>query len=156
LLPARFSELASRCGRREIFPLVMCTVTLGFPRVSRGGVCVMVRIVCLGGDLTRALRLGALAAVALLAAAGVYTVGVGPLRHAACHARASTAAMGRHHNLGRREHVLACDTRSLRAAAPGKPRHGAPDLKLDGGSHRVRGQPAAWLSQRSGVTLIAL
>ena len=95
------------------------------------------------------LRLGALAAIALLAALGVYSAGV--RRSDERVERAASAATGRHPGGAKGARLLATRAHAvppLVVSTPARPTTGW-TVVAD-----VRGKPAAWLAQRSGVTLM--
>jgi hypothetical protein len=101
-------------------------------------------------ELSTRLRLGALAAVAVLIGVGAYSLGVG---------RSGTHPRGATHAVTTGSHATATSGKPLVA----KPAHYVPHLVVSvPGRARggwtvvawVRGQPAAWLAQRSRVTLM--
>ena len=95
-------------------------------------------------------RVGALAAVALLAGAGVYSLGVG--RSATRVTRAASAVTTGGHAVGAHgARPAATPARSVPPIVVTASRHPSANWTVVA---QVRGQPAAWLAQRSGVTLM--
>jgi hypothetical protein len=96
------------------------------------------------------MRLGALAAIALLAAAGVYSLAGGRSgKHVTRHG--SAAASARHAVAAKRAPLAIAAAPSLPPLLVTPPGHLSTGWAV---AAQVRGRPAAWLAQRSGVTLM--
>ena len=95
-------------------------------------------------------RFGALAIVALLLAVGIYSAGVGRSNNSVRASPGSVAAAG-HANAASGRHPVPAPARPvahLVVTVPGRARTGWSVVA------KVRGKPAAWLAQRSGVALM--